>query len=104
MTNNTMQYIVLAEELFTAITLNPNQPRAVTKGTGTLRMETQLKKGLLEYCVLAAVCRCDSYGYQIIKDIGGCVSISESTLPHHGFGTGTNAGIFTGMGTGIPNL
>lgn len=80
MTNNTMQYIVLAEELFTAITLNPNQPRAVTKGTGTLRMETQLKKGLLEYCVLAAVCRCDSYGYQIIKDIGGCVSISESTL------------------------
>lgn len=43
-------------------------------------MEIQLKKGFLEYCVLASLVRKDSYGYQIIKDISQCVQISESTL------------------------
>lgn len=43
-------------------------------------MDTQLKKGFLEFCVLAALYRSDSYGYQIIKDISGCIDISESTL------------------------
>ena len=43
-------------------------------------MDTQLKKGFLEFCVLAALYRSDSYGYQIIKDISCCIEISESTL------------------------
>lgn len=43
-------------------------------------MDIQLKKGLLEVCVLAVVNQADSYGYQIIKDISECVEISESTL------------------------
>lgn len=43
-------------------------------------LDPQLKRGLLEHCVLAALCRGDSYGYQIIKDMSGCVAISESTL------------------------
>lgn len=43
-------------------------------------MDSQLKKGLLEYCVLAVLKQSDSYGYQIIRDISSCVSISESTL------------------------
>ena len=43
-------------------------------------MDIQLKKGLLEYCVLAALKKTDSYGYQIIKDVSGYVEISESTL------------------------
>ena len=43
-------------------------------------MDTQLKKGLLEMCVLAVLKRGDSYGYQIIKDISACITISESTL------------------------
>ena len=43
-------------------------------------MEIQLKKGLLEYCVLASLVKKDSYGYQIIKDISQCIQISESTL------------------------
>ena len=43
-------------------------------------MDTQLKKGFLEFCVLAALYRSDSYGYQIIKDISVCIEISESTL------------------------
>ena len=30
-------------------------------------MDTQLRRGLLEVCVLAAVERHDSYGYQIIR-------------------------------------
>ncbi len=43
-------------------------------------MDTQLRRGLLEVCVLA-VLRCkDSYGYQIIKDMSKCITISESTL------------------------
>ena len=43
-------------------------------------METQLKRGLIEVCVLAAIRKQDSYGYQIIKDITPYLSISESTL------------------------
>ena len=43
-------------------------------------MDVQLKRGLLEVCVLAAIKNQDSYGYQIIKDIKPYVEISESTL------------------------
>ena len=43
-------------------------------------MDVQIKRGLLEVCVLAALSRGDSYGYQIIKDIEPFISISESTL------------------------
>lgn len=43
-------------------------------------MDAQIKRGLLEVCVLAALSRGDSYGYQIIKDIEPYISISESTL------------------------
>ena len=43
-------------------------------------MDIQLKRGLLENCVLAAIKDGESYGYQIIKDIKPFVEISESTL------------------------
>lgn len=43
-------------------------------------MDSQLKKGSLEVCVLAALLKEDSYGYQIIKDLYGIIEISESTL------------------------
>jgi PadR family transcriptional regulator PadR len=43
-------------------------------------MDIQLKRGLLETCVLAAIANADSYGYKIIKDLSGVVEISESTL------------------------
>jgi len=43
-------------------------------------MDIQLKKGLLEICVLAELQRQDSYGYQIVKDISHIIKISESTL------------------------
>lgn len=43
-------------------------------------MDTQLKRGLLEVCVLTAIKKEDSYGYKIIKDISSYVEISESTL------------------------
>ncbi len=47
---------------------------------GVCIMDIQLKRGLLEVCVLAAIKSEDSYGYKIIKDIGPCIDISESTL------------------------
>ena len=43
-------------------------------------MDTQLKRGLLDVCVLASIKNQDSYGYQIIKDMKPYVEISESTL------------------------
>lgn len=43
-------------------------------------MDIQLKRGLLDVCVLAAIKNEDSYGYQIIKDMKPYVQISESTL------------------------
>ena len=43
-------------------------------------MDIQLKRGLLDVCVLAAIKDQDSYGYQIIKDMKPYLSLSESTL------------------------
>ncbi len=43
-------------------------------------MENQMKRGLLDVCVLAAIKYEDSYGYQIVKDMSAYVEISESTL------------------------
>ncbi len=43
-------------------------------------MDTQLKKGVIEVCVLAAIARHDSYGYQIVKDVSEYIETSESTL------------------------
>lgn len=43
-------------------------------------MDVQLKRGLLDVCVLAAIRSEDSYGYQIIKDMKPYIELSESTL------------------------
>ena len=43
-------------------------------------MDIQLKRGLLDVCVLAAIKSEDTYGYQIIKDMKPYAEISESTL------------------------
>jgi len=43
-------------------------------------MDVQLRRGILEICVLKVLSRNDSYGYQIIKDVSMYVEISESTL------------------------
>lgn len=43
-------------------------------------MDAQLKKGLLEVCVLAAIKQEESYGYKIISDVEPYIEISESTL------------------------
>ena len=43
-------------------------------------MDNQLKRGILDVCVLAAIKDEDSYGYKIIKDLKPCIEMSESTL------------------------
>ena len=43
-------------------------------------MDIQLKRGLLDACVLASIRGAPSYGYQIIKDLKPYVAMSESTL------------------------
>ena len=43
-------------------------------------MDVQLKRGLLDACVLAAIKNKDSYGYAIVREISRFVAISESTL------------------------
>ena len=43
-------------------------------------MDAQLKRGLLDVCVLSAIKDEESYGYKIIKDLMPCVELSESTL------------------------
>lgn len=43
-------------------------------------MDGQLKRGLLDVCVLSAIKSEDSYGYKIIKDLKPCIELSESTL------------------------
>ena len=43
-------------------------------------MDTQLKRGVLDVCVLTAIKNEDSYGYKIIKDVKPVLELSESTL------------------------
>lgn len=43
-------------------------------------MDIQLKRGLLDVCVLAAIKNEDSYGYKILKDMKPYITLSESTL------------------------
>ena len=43
-------------------------------------MDVQLKKGILDMCVLFALSKGESYGYKIISDLNGIIEISESTL------------------------
>ena len=43
-------------------------------------MDIQLKRGILDVCVLAAIKDEDSYGYKIIKDVKPYIELSESTL------------------------
>ena len=43
-------------------------------------MDIQLKRGLLDVCVLAAIRNEESYGYKIIKDMKPYIEMSESTL------------------------
>ena len=43
-------------------------------------MDVQLKRGLLDVCVLAAIKNGESYGYKIIKDMKPYIEMSESTL------------------------
>ncbi|MBQ2977828.1 MAG: PadR family transcriptional regulator [Clostridia bacterium] len=43
-------------------------------------MDAQLKRGMIEVCILSILTRGDSYGYQLIKDIEPIMALSESTL------------------------
>lgn len=43
-------------------------------------MDIQLKRGLLDICVLAALKNESSYGYQIVKRLKPLIDMSESTL------------------------
>lgn len=43
-------------------------------------IDPQLKRGLLDSCVLGVLCRGESHGYKIVKDLSACIDISESTL------------------------
>ena len=43
-------------------------------------MDAQLKRGIHDVCVLAAIKGEDSYGYKIIKDVSPFLELSESTL------------------------
>ena len=43
-------------------------------------MDSQMKKGMVEVCILSLLSRGDSYGYQLIKDIAPIMTLSESTL------------------------
>ena len=43
-------------------------------------MDAQLKRGMIEVCLLSLLTKGDSYGYQLIKEILPILDVSESTL------------------------
>ena len=59
---------------------SPHTSRYDVSRKGRYGMDVQLKRGLLDVCVLAAIKSEDSYGYKIIKDMKPYIELSESTL------------------------
>lgn len=43
-------------------------------------LDAQIKKGVLDACVLHAISKGESYGYKIINDLKDVIDVSESTL------------------------
>ncbi|MBQ6950577.1 MAG: PadR family transcriptional regulator [Clostridia bacterium] len=43
-------------------------------------MDAQMKRGLMEACVLSLLLKGDSYGYLLIQEVSALMPISESTL------------------------
>lgn len=43
-------------------------------------MDTQLKKGVLELCVLSIVDKKDCYGYELVDEISKNIQISDGTV------------------------
>lgn len=43
-------------------------------------MDVQLRRGVLDACVLAVLLRGESYGYRLVRDVSEIIEISESTL------------------------
>lgn len=43
-------------------------------------MNIQLKKGVLELCVLSLLNSSDRYGYELVAEISKCIEISEGTI------------------------
>ena len=43
-------------------------------------MDVQLKRGILDACVLTVLRRGESYGYRLVRDVGELIAVSESTL------------------------
>ncbi|SMC25212.1 transcriptional regulator, PadR family [Clostridium acidisoli DSM 12555] len=43
-------------------------------------MNTQLKKGILELCVLAVLDKKDCYGYELVNEISKSIEISDGTI------------------------
>ena len=43
-------------------------------------MDTQIKKGLLDLCVLSFLMDKDMYGYEIVQSISKSIEVSEGTI------------------------
>ena len=43
-------------------------------------MDAQMKKGLLDACVLHILAKGDTYGYRLTREITGLMDVSESSL------------------------
>ena len=47
---------------------------------GSVDVNSQLKRGTLEMCVLAIVSSKDCYGYELVNRISECMQITEGTI------------------------
>lgn len=45
-----------------------------------MAVDAQMKKGMVDVCILSILARGDSYGYQLIKDVAPVMALSDSTL------------------------
>ena len=67
-------------EIFIFLLTNPILRDMMYYTMGGIAMDVQLKRGLLDVCVLSAIKNEESYGYMIIKNMKPYIEMSESTL------------------------
>lgn len=73
---------VLPSAIWTSLCLLGLRPAGVNgQASGEEgEMDSQVKRGFLDACVLATIARGDSYGYRIVKGAPTALGLSESTL------------------------
>jgi PadR family transcriptional regulator PadR len=75
-----LHYTVLCVNIISRNQTNINFGNKIEEEGKTMSMHIQMKKGVLELCVLATLFKKDCYGYELVKQISENIEIAEGTI------------------------